>query len=1004
MVNIDDTNLADAIISVDNGTTDSVANTYRAGLYNSASDTFSITLTLDTIITTGPTLNNVVITLSGSKGTAVSQIDIQNQLQLAGVPVADAAIIAGYFTGTLDNASIHVNWEALLRNYGTRQISTDLSATHNYTDGNQLNSVTSANAAASNVLAIVVGHNSATGPDGSGSVGDFIQLGYDTNGDLVEEQTSTISANTGSNTFNITGSVVNGSVISSRIYDDLVGTTLLSEERRRIPTPAVSLNSAITSDLIFTISNSQTDNVANTYRTGLYAGGSDTFRVEIVFDSITHNGGGSVTPNVVVSLSGPSSQAVTVAGVQAELIGAGITAADAAALAALITGTLGSIHVNWDTISGTYSATSITVNAYVSHVYSDAVSLESPDPASDSFSTTNAVLDFLAPATLQSSGSVADFVQFGVDVDANSVEEAVSAIQAFTGTNTYLSGSVPTNGSIIALRVYDDGAGTTLLDQQRKRFPTPSNSIGSGVLTNLSLTSSNTTQDNVANVDQPGYYTGSEDIHEQTITLDIVDDGTTTANNVSFVLSGESAQAIDTTPIVTALTGAGITAGDAATIAGYFTGTYGSVSLNFEQLAINYDTRDVQLSTHIIHVYSDLTSIKSVSASVSGYTFSNTTVAPNIIPSSFQANVPTNVDPLAAAVDPEGDTIAITHIEGIAWDFLNRVNINRSGVDVEFLLETDGTITITANGALSGEVFNYTATDDNPIQVATANGQITVTTTASDNPLVSGLLTPNLIGASGSTGAFINYAIDTDGDNNNEEIGAIVANTGSNSFVTTLAVDNGYWLVVRTYVDALGTGGPTGIEKKQIPTPLISMNVPGENAINIVSSNQTPDNVSNLYNEPDDYIQANDTFEITINFDNITHNAGATTTPNVSITLSDTVGKNVSTLGISAALIAEGITAADAAIIEGYFTGTIENMILDFTSMKTNYQSQTIGISLHVTHNYTNPVIALKSVTASTANYDSCAAVTIDPAATLYNTWGSAPNADGTVTVRFNSL
>ena len=412
-------------------------------------------------------------------------------------------------------------------------------------------------------------------------------------------------------------------------------------------------------------------------------------------------------------------------------------------------------------------------------------------------------------------------------------------------------------------------------------------------------------------------------------------------------------------------------------------------------------TQQIDVECNVFHSYSDGVQLKSISTDTSQYIYSNSTVAGNTTHGPFLANIGSDIDPLNGLVDPEGDSICIESIEGVFWDVSNQILIDRGGVNVLFELNPDCTLTVSAEGELTNEVFNYVAKDDNPVVPATANGSITLSFTPADNAVVNGYTDPNTISITGTSGSFVNYAIDTDGDNFNEENGPILAFTDPLS--TTLALTNGDWIVVRTYIDAVGTNGPTSIDKKQIPTPQVNINVPTEATLEIVSSNVTQDNVSNNYNTPANYDPANDQCEVTLVFDNITHNSGATTTPNVTVTVTQQVGQAIDTAAIEAELISEGVTASDASVIAAYFSGTVESIVLDFDALKSVYLAQSLNVSVHKVHNYTGG-ITLKSISPATDNYDGCSAVSIDPANTLYNTFGSADNADGTLAIRFNNL
>lgn len=377
----------------------------------------------------------------------------------------------------------------------------------------------------------------------------------------------------------------------------------------------------------------------------------------------------------------------------------------------------------------------------------------------------------------------------------------------------------------------------------------------------------------------------------------------------------------------------------------------------------------------------------------------NTTIAPDLTPASFDINVSTNIDPLSVAPDPEGNNRTITRVNNQVITGQQPVTVNRNGVDVLFELELDNTLTVTADGVLTGQVFSYTVEDDGS-PIATDTGNITLTITATQAGTLN-IPDANTINTSGLSNGFVNYGLDTDNDELDDETGSIVANTGSNSFITTAAMSNGDWVIIRTYQDALGTGGPLTIDKRKIPVPNVTIDVPLLSTMNIITTNIGQDDIANIYAEPDIYSNINDSFDVTLTFDSITH-TGGTTAP-VSINIVAARNTPISTINISGLLETEGVSTTSANIIATYFTGTINNITINFESLVNNYAVQSIVATSFVQHNYSTGG-TIKSITSGTDTYNYCTAVTIPSSSTLYDTFGSSDNADGTYTIRFNDL
>ena len=191
--------------------------------------------------------------------------------------------------------------------------------------------------------------------------------------------------------------------------------------------------------------------------------------------------------------------------------------------------------------------------------------------------------------TVEATGSVGDFIQFSADFNGDSSEDEQSSILAFSGgTVTHTFSGTLVNGSIAGTRIYEDLAGTVLLDEDRKRIPTPNVSVNSSDLNALSFSVVNSTEDNVANTYNPSNYNPDNDRVELSFLINNVRNiglTNTSYSNLGFLVTGKKTDTIFYAALVSALTSAGMSQVNADLYASYWSGTYENPVIDFNGLA-----------------------------------------------------------------------------------------------------------------------------------------------------------------------------------------------------------------------------------------------------------------------------------------------------------------------------------------------------------------------------------------------------------------------------------
>lgn len=222
----------------------------------------------------------------------------------------------------------------------------------------------------------------------AGSFGSFVRFGRDAAADGTLETLQAVAAYTGSNVSTAFSgpAIANGQVIAVQMMSALSGGSVVSQDRRRFPTPDVTVDNIPDTDIWTVVSENTTqDNQANTYQTGIYDSDNDTFAFTLYFGSITVNS--TIYADVTFTLTGTIDTEITPALIIEQLENSGIFDDSVSALLAFanannITGTFGSFRF---TLLGQLlpqgGSDIFSVSLHVTHNYLTGANLQSVAPA-----------------------------------------------------------------------------------------------------------------------------------------------------------------------------------------------------------------------------------------------------------------------------------------------------------------------------------------------------------------------------------------------------------------------------------------------------------------------------------------------------------------------------------------------------------------------------------------------------------------------------------------------